>query len=166
MQQLPTDATSKLILPTSPLAEERNVVLQNSESWSQLNSFETPKENSADKTPGWENLKNRKTQLEQLEKEKEEQELFKNQQIKIKAEEEAKRVNEEMMEMRRQAELELKQKKDKEDQERAQNIARMRELEREKREKELSSGVLKQPVNMFDQFEIMKSFQANFMPPK
>lgn len=169
-QQLPSDTTSKLIYPTSPLIEERKpVVLHNSESWSQLpDSFDTPKENTTNKTPtnDWESLKNRKTQLEQLEKEKEEQEILKNQQIKMKAEEEAKRMNEEILEMKRQADREAQQQKLKEEQERAQHIARMRELEREKRERELSSGILKQPVNMMDQFEIMKSFQANYMPPK
>jgi hypothetical protein len=158
-----TDA-SKLILPTSPLVEERKpVVLLNSESWSQLNSFETPKDKNANQTPtnDWESLKNRKTQLEQLEKEKEEQEILKNQQSKIKAEEEAKRVNDEMLEMRRQAEISENNRRQNEETARAQNIATMRENERKKRENDMQK-VSNKPVNMMDQFEIMKNFQANF----
>jgi hypothetical protein len=158
-----TDTQSKLILPTSPLVEERKpVVLLNSESWSQLNSFETPKDKNDNKTPtnDWESLKNRKTQLEQLEKEKEEQEILKNQQIKMKAEEEAKRVNNEMLEMKRQAELSEINRKQIEESAKAQNIANMREAERKKRELDMQK--VYKPVNMMDQFEIMKNFQANF----
>jgi len=64
--------------------------------------------------------------------------------------------------MRREAEQAEAEKKQELEELQRQNIARAREIEREKRERELSS-VIKQPMNMMDQFEIMKKFQQESM---
>lgn len=79
------------------------MVLLNQDSWTQLDAFEQKPDSIAwrgrssqlDMTQdsNWNDLKNRKSQLMELEREKEEQEILKSQLAKIKEEEDNRRIN-------------------------------------------------------------------------
>jgi hypothetical protein len=142
----------------SPSIEDKTVVLRNSDSWSQLftTTDQNTEANQTTQSENWENLKNRKTQIEQLEKEKEEQENLRNQQLQMKAEEEAKRLREEMENKKKEAELAEAKKREIE----LEKRAHMRAIEQAKRQEGLNATLLKQPVNMMQQFMIMNSFQS------
>jgi hypothetical protein len=157
-QQSSSIPQSLRLFSSSPSIEDNKlVVLRNSDSWSQLiTPTDQNTEAKQSQSENWENLKNRKTQIEQLEKEKEEQETLRNQQIKMKAEEEAKRLREEMENKKKEAELAEAKKREIELEKRAQ----MKAIEQAKRQEGLNATLLKQPVNMMQQFMIMSNFQS------
>jgi hypothetical protein len=148
----------RLFSSSSPSTEESKlVVVRNSDSWSQLaNTKDQDSQVTTAPSENWENLKNRKTQIEQIEKEKEEQEALRNQQMKMKAEEEARRFREEIENKRKEAELAEAKKREIELQKRAQ----MKANEQARRQEGLNATLLKQPVNMMQQFMIMSNFQS------
>jgi hypothetical protein len=152
----------RLFSASSPSIESpsKPVVLLNSDSWSQLC---TPPDQISEANQAhsedWENLKNRKIQIEQLEKEKEEQEALRNHQIKIKAEEEAKRLHEEIETKKKEAEIAEAKKREIELEKRAQ----MKATEQAKRQEGLNATLLKQPVDMMSQFMKMSSFQSEML---
>jgi len=132
----------------------------NSASWS-LENFDKQNRLAEGFANKWSELRNRKTQLDQLEREKEEQELLKEQRNKLKEEENAKRIQDELNQLKRQAELTQSDLRTSEEEAKSKEIAKLREAERARREKELSSFVT--PVNMMEQFESMQHFQSSYL---
>lgn len=156
--------SSKLVIPTNMVnagsigGDGKPVVLLNSDSWSNL-SFETNQSNNSMTPPptNWADLKAKKTQQEQLEKDLQEQESQRIQQIKMKEEEDNKRISDEVAQLKKQAELSQFDKIKMEEEARIREIAKRREAEKARREQELSA---QGSLNLMNQFDLMSKFES------
>jgi hypothetical protein len=154
------------------------VILLNSDSWSNLNSFVGQNNNNNNKNEmtspsqssgspntlgvsrsSWDGLRNRKTQQDQIERELQEMELLKQQQIKQKEEEDAMKIRDELERLKREAQVSMTDRKNFEEIERRRLLTERIAAERLKRQQELEASNTGS-VNLMSQFDIMRSFET------